>query len=106
MSEMGMGMGMGMGLQQPTPSRPVTNYLDMPIPTTRSPDDGDFFGGGLGPSDADLEAAVSDVLRNADLNTVTKKNVRQQLEQRFGMDLSGRKAVINSAIDRALLERS
>ena len=96
-----------MGLQQPTPSRPVTNYLDMPIPSTRSPDDGDFFGGSLGgPSDAELEKAVQEILQGADLNTITKKNVRQRLEGTFGVDLTARKAIINNAIDRAILSQS
>ncbi|KAL5497865.1 hypothetical protein ACEPAH_2796 [Sanghuangporus vaninii] len=98
MSEMGMGV-----LQQPTPSRPVTNYLDMPIPMTRSPEDADFFGG---PSDAELEDAVREVLRDADFNTVTKKQVRQRLETMFGMDLASRKAVINATIDRVILAQS
>ncbi|KAH8112775.1 glycosyltransferase family 2 protein [Phellopilus nigrolimitatus] len=100
MSEMG-------GLQQPVPSRPVTNYLDMPIPTTRSPEDVDFgLGPSLGPTDAELERAVSEVLHGADLNSITKKNVRQRLEGMFGLDLSARKAVINGAIDRAILSQS
>ena len=98
----GGGYGYG-GLQQPTPSRPVTNYLDMPIPTTRSPEDADFFGG---PSDAELEEAVREVLRDADFNTVTKKQVRQRLEGLFNMDLSARKAIINATIDRVILAQS
>jgi chitin synthase len=87
-------------LYQPTPSRPVTNYLDMQLPSTRSPEDVDF---GLGaPTDADLERAVETILRGADLNTVTKRGVRQKLEEQFGTDLTARKATINNAIDRAL----
>ena len=100
MSEVGM-------LQQPVASRPVTNYLDMPIPTTHSSEGHDFgMGGAMGPSDAELERAVADVLQGADLNTVTKKNVRQRLEGQFGVDLSSRKAVINAAIDRVILSQS
>ena len=60
----------------------------------------------MGPSDAELERAVADVLQGADLNTVTKKNVRQRLEGQFGVDLSSRKAVINAAIDRVILSQS
>ncbi|THH06259.1 hypothetical protein EW145_g4215 [Phellinidium pouzarii] len=99
MSEMG-------ALQQPTPSRPVTNYLDMPIPGSHSPEDAEFGLSSMGPTDAELERAVSEVLQNADLNTITKKNVRQRLEGMFGVDLSTRKVVINGAIDRAILARS
>jgi chitin synthase len=92
----------------PMPSRPGTNYLDMPI-------SGGFdagFGGGLqaqntggaagGPSDFELENAVQDLLRTADLNMVTKREVRRTLEERYAMDLTSRKTTINAAIDRVL----
>ena len=59
-----------------------------------------------GPSDHELENAVRELLRNADLNSVTKRAVRQKLEERFGMDLSTRKATINSTIDRVLLSQN
>jgi len=94
MSDMGL-------LHQPAPSRPVTNYLDIAIPTTRSPDDIDLPSGA--PTDADLERAVQDILRAADLNSVTKRGIRRQLEDLFGMDLTSRKGTINAAIDRVLL---
>ncbi|KAF4613327.1 hypothetical protein D9613_010804 [Agrocybe pediades] len=87
-------------LLQPTPSRPVTNYLDMPIPRTHSPEDGD------GPSNAELDRAVQDVLRTADLNSITKREIRRQLEAQFGMDLTSRKTTINASIDRILLAQS
>lgn len=86
-------------LLQPTPSRPVTNYLDFPIPVSSSHEE---FGSG--PSDAELGLAVQNLLRGADLNSVTKREVRRQLEEHYGMDLSVKKATINSAIDRTLLE--
>jgi chitin synthase len=87
-------------LYQPAPTRPSTNYLDMPVPLTGSPDQ---LGG---PSNMDLERAVNDLLRGADLNSVTKREIRRQLEQQFGMDLASRKATINAAIDRALLSHA
>ncbi|KAG6887188.1 hypothetical protein C0992_000246 [Termitomyces sp. T32_za158] len=87
-------------LHQPAPSRPVTNYLEMPIPFTSSPDNVNASGS---PTDVDIDRAVQDVLRGADLNTVTKREIRRQLEGVFGMDLTTRKATINAAIDRALL---
>ncbi|KAI6130624.1 glycosyltransferase family 2 protein [Pisolithus croceorrhizus] len=86
-------------LPQPTFSRPPTTYLDMPIPTMHEMDFGPVV-----PSDADLEHAVQNVLRTADLNTVTKREIRRQLEEQFGTDLTARKATINAAIDRTLLE--
>ncbi|KAF8872468.1 glycosyltransferase family 2 protein [Infundibulicybe gibba] len=91
-------------LHQPAPSRPITNYLDMPIPTTRSPDE---FGSPAGsPTDSDLDRAIQEVLRVADLNSVTKREIRRQLEDQFGMDLTARKATINAAIDRILLSHA
>ncbi|KJA23760.1 glycosyltransferase family 2 protein [Hypholoma sublateritium FD-334 SS-4] len=93
-------------LLQPVPSRPVTNYLDMQIPRTGTPEDMDLLGGGGGPSDVDIERAVNEVLRMADLNSVTKREIRRQLEDHFGMDLTSRKASINAAIDRALLNQN
>ena len=90
-------------LHQPTPSRPATGYLDVAIPATRSPEDQDFFGG---PTDVEIERAVEEHLRNADLTTVTKREIRRRLEEQFGQDLSARKRVINDAIDRVLLARA
>ncbi|KAG6844744.1 hypothetical protein H0H87_004076 [Tephrocybe sp. NHM501043] len=87
-------------LHQPAPSRPVTNYLDIPIPSADGPDN---FNGLNSPTDMDIDRAVQDILRGADLNTVTKREIRRQLEEVFRMDLTLRKASINAAIDRALL---
>ena len=83
------------------PSRPPTNYLDIPI---RTPENMDLMSGA--PTDAELEYSVLEILRTADLNSVTKREIRRQLEERFGMDLTARKAMINSAIDRVLLSQA
>jgi chitin synthase len=88
-------------LQQPMAA---ANYLDMPIPVG-----GDDFGSlspSGTPSDAELERAVQEVLRTADLNSVTKREIRRQLEEHFGMDLTSRKAAINAAIDRILVSQA
>jgi len=98
MSEFGAGV-----MPAPAPSRPGTNYFDMPV-TTGSLDLGQFGQGS--PSDDDIERAVTNILQGADLNTITKKNVRQRLEEHFGSDLSSRKATINAAIDRVILAHS
>lgn len=90
-------------LHQPAPSRPVTNYLDMPL-TQRSPDDINFGDGQ--PMDSDIDRAVQDILRDADLNTITKREIRRKLEDLFGVDLSNRKAAINATIDRVLLSHA
>ena len=73
----------------------------MPIPLTQEMD----LTSGT-PSDADLERTVQDILRSADLNTVTKREIRRQLEEHFSMDLTARRATINAAIDRTLLGQS
>ncbi|KAI0049900.1 glycosyltransferase family 2 protein [Auriscalpium vulgare] len=94
-------------LYQPTPSRPTTNYLDIPIPQTRSPDaGGGDFGGLGGPTDSEIDRAVQNILRDADLNSVTKREIRRRLEDQFGVDLSSRKATVNAAIDRGLLSQA
>ncbi|KAF9078668.1 glycosyltransferase family 2 protein [Rhodocollybia butyracea] len=90
-------------LYQPTPSRPTTNYLDMPIPVASSPDNTSLSGT---PSNADIERAVQNIIRVADLNSVTKREIRRQLEEHFGMDLTSRKVIINAAIDRCLAEQA
>lgn len=84
-------------------SRPPTNYFDMS--SAQSPLQLVDYGAGV-PSDADLERSVEEILRTADLNSVTKREIRRVLEERFGMDLTSRKATINAAIDRVLLSHS
>ena len=88
-------------LSQPGLSRPPTTYLDMPIPLTQEMN----LTSGT-PSDAGLKRTVQDILRTADLNTATKREIRRQLEEHFSMDLTARKATINAAIDRTLLVQS
>ncbi|KAI0027842.1 glycosyltransferase family 2 protein [Vararia minispora EC-137] len=86
----------GGSVYQPAPSRPATNYLDMQLPGE---------GVGSGPTDAELDRAVQALLAHADLETITKREIRRRLEEQFGMDLGVRKATINAAIDRGLLSR-
>ena len=99
-----MSAGFGPGVvHAPMPSRPSTNYLDVQIPQSHSPEDVDMAGG---PSDLEIDQSVTRLLEHADLTTVTKREIRRQLEAQFGMDLSSRKAAINAAIDRVLLSRA
>ena len=95
MSEVGL-------LHHPAPSRPVSNYLNIQIPTTRSPENAPSGS----PRDGDFERAIQEILRGADLNSVTKREIRRQLENQFGMDLSSRRNSINAAIDRILLSHA
>jgi chitin synthase len=48
------------------------------------------------PSDDALLAEIREILRTADLMTVTKKGVKLELERRFGVPLDSRRAYINS----------
>ncbi|KAG9095195.1 hypothetical protein FS749_010895 [Ceratobasidium sp. UAMH 11750] len=81
---------------QTTMSRPATNYLDMPS----------HMMSGDGPSDLELERAVQDMLRDADMSQVTKRAVRTHLENVFGVSLTARKDFINSVIEREVAARS
>ncbi|KAL2021295.1 hypothetical protein VTK56DRAFT_7266 [Thermocarpiscus australiensis] len=54
------------------------------------------------PSDDALLAEIREILRTADLMTVTKKGVKQELERRFGVPLDARRAYINSATEAIL----
>lgn len=51
--------------------------------------------GGL-PSDDALLAEIREILKTADLMTVTKKSIKMDLESRFGMNLDPKRAYINA----------
>ncbi|KAL2267442.1 hypothetical protein VTJ83DRAFT_4719 [Remersonia thermophila] len=122
----------GGGLGGYTPSRPgsIAGYPAMPTaPSRLSLSASEMLGGGLGgstgnlhrqsqfggsqaelemtnlagmPSDDALLAEIRDILRTADLMTVTKKGVKQELERRFGVPLDVKRAYINSATEAVL----
>lgn len=48
------------------------------------------------PSDDALLAEIREILRTADLMSVTKKSVKQELERRFGVGLDAKRSYINS----------
>jgi chitin synthase len=50
------------------------------------------------PSDDAILAEIREILRTADLMTVTKKSVKQELERRFGLGLDAKRAYINSGM--------
>jgi len=54
------------------------------------------------PSDDAILAEIRDILRTADLMTVTKKSIKAELERRFGMNLEVKRAYINSATEAIL----
>ncbi|KAL1965511.1 hypothetical protein VTN77DRAFT_5594 [Rasamsonia byssochlamydoides] len=54
------------------------------------------------PSDDAILAEIRDILRTADLMTITKKAVKAELERRFGVNLDAKRAYINSATEAIL----
>ncbi|KAL2003441.1 hypothetical protein VTN02DRAFT_3844 [Thermoascus thermophilus] len=54
------------------------------------------------PSDDALLAEIRDILKTADLMTVTKKSIKQELERRFGVNLDAKRPYINSATEAVL----
>lgn len=48
------------------------------------------------PSDDAILAEIREILRTADLMTVTKKSIKGELERKFGISLDARRAYINS----------
>ncbi|KAL2861078.1 chitin synthase class Va [Aspergillus lucknowensis] len=54
------------------------------------------------PSEDALLSEIRDILRTADLMTVTKKSVKLELERRFGVNLDAKRPYINSATEAVL----
>ncbi|ANB11793.1 chitin synthase CHS3 [Sugiyamaella lignohabitans] len=54
------------------------------------------------PSDGEITNAVREILRTADLMMVTKKSIRLQLEQQFGVKLASRRDYINYVTEAIL----
>ena len=50
------------------------------------------------PSDDAILAEIREILKTADLMTVTKKSIKNELERRFGLPLDVRRAYINSGM--------
>jgi len=85
--------GQGAAPTGPYPtSRPTSRFQPEPIPAQ-----GDV-------SSAQLEAEISNICLadGTDLETLTKKSVRKELERRFGVELTSRKEFINKTIEKVL----
>ncbi|OQD72950.1 hypothetical protein PENDEC_c018G05335 [Penicillium decumbens] len=54
------------------------------------------------PSDDSILSEIREMLRTADLMTVTKKSIKQELERRFGVNLDLKRPYINSATEAVL----
>jgi len=50
------------------------------------------------PSDDAILAEIREILKTADLMSVTKKSIKVELERRFGVLLDARRAYINSGM--------
>lgn len=55
------------------------------------------------PSDDAILAEIREILKTADLMTVTKKSIKTELERRFGVGLDAKRAYINSGMCNFLL---
>jgi chitin synthase len=58
------------------------------------------------PSDDAILAEIREILKTADLMTVTKKSIKVELERRFGVQLDARRAYINSGRFHAPMNES
>ncbi|ORX33474.1 chitin synthase-domain-containing protein [Kockovaella imperatae] len=83
----------------PPQSRPATEYLPE-VQTFASP----MNIGQAGVTDDQLESSIRRICHGANLDQLTKKGLRKQLEGEFGMDLVARKETINRIIERVLAE--
>lgn len=54
------------------------------------------------PSDADITKAIREILKDADLMRVTKRSIRNDLEQRFGVKLTAKREYINFVVEAIL----
>jgi chitin synthase len=54
------------------------------------------------PSDDAILAEIREILRSADLMTVTKKSIKAELERRFGVPMDGKRQYIGSATEAIL----
>ena len=58
--------------------------------------------GEAGISDAQLESSIRRICAGADLDTLTKKGVRKELEKEYGVGFDGRKETITRIIEKVL----
>jgi chitin synthase len=57
------------------------------------------------PSDDAILAEIREILKTADLMTITKKSIKQELERRFGVALESRRTYINTGTYHSLSPR-
>ncbi|MBW0473377.1 hypothetical protein O181_013092 [Austropuccinia psidii MF-1] len=106
-STFGMPMAVPQGAMMPMGVGPAPAFMQMgamdspgrtgsaallPIPSPK----------GVLPADDQIIADIRAVLAKADLNTITKKGVRQELEMLYGVELGEKKSFVNQAIENQL----
>lgn len=93
MSEFGLHPQQKTRLRSPSPSEMMISGRN----TMMGADGVELVNLELPPDDA-LLAEIRDILRTADLMTVTKKNIKSELERRFGLSLDAKRAYIGSGM--------
>ncbi|CAH7687581.1 putative chitin synthase class V [Phakopsora pachyrhizi] len=97
-----MTSGRGSMAGTPGPAAPFM-YESVDNASRRGSASGMLMSPGVGlPSDNQIVADIRAVLARADLNTITKKGVRQQLEAMYGTELGDKKSFVNQAIEDQL----
>ncbi|CAG8448686.1 13567_t:CDS:10 [Ambispora leptoticha] len=79
-------------------SRDLEALASRPLSSYSSPADG--------PTDEEILQEIRNILANANLMSITKKQVREQLTQVFGVDMTSRKEFINNSIELTLQDVS
>ena len=83
--------------QSQAPSRPASRFLpELSVDTTP------VILGGPDITDAQLESSITRICAGANLDQLTKKGVRKQLEMEYGVGLGSRKEAINKIIEKVL----
>jgi chitin synthase len=72
------------------------------LPDLDTAGSGQLSAGAEAISSSSLEASVRKICSGADLETMTKRNVRRQLEEEYGVDLKSRKDEIGRIIEDVL----
>ncbi|KAI9471005.1 MAG: chitin synthase-domain-containing protein [Benjaminiella poitrasii] len=90
---------------------PSSQYILMQSPVSTGSShslmmDGFTMGNSTGPKNEEILAEVQKILRSADLNKITKKQVREDLQNIFGVSMASRKDYINACIESILQQNS
>ena len=94
----------GYGRQTLQPGQPMQSRMSVARSEMSMADGMMMGGGGAGvemfelPTDDAILAEIRDILRTADLMTVTKKSIKHELEARFGLSLNAKRTYINSGL--------